>query len=453
MLGSGWQALAPTVAGALAAGVREAVLDGRVPPGGRLPAERRLAAQLGVSRGTVIAAYASLRADGWLTTRHGSGSTVEIPQALRLRYAPLSIDQPGTLLDLRRAVPAAPESYPAALAAALDRATPILLGDGDPGAGLPELRELIADRYTREGLPTRPGQILVTAGARAAISLLVAHLRPATAVVERPTYDGILGLLRQSSPRIVLVAVSPQGWDTDQLARAFQRARGGAAVLVPDFHNPTAASMNTATRKMVAALARSNGVTVVASEVMRDIDLRAVPKPLPRIPGAVVVGSMSKTVWTGLCVGWIRAPENLVRQLRMHPLCAVCAPPPLAQLVACELFPRLDALIAQRVAELRRQRDYLAEALGDDDALTFTVPAGGLWLWLRLARPAGDDVAARLAAVGLALLPGSHFSPDAALRNRLRFPFTAPIPTLAQAATLLRETLSTMSKSSFRAAV
>ena len=134
MLSAEWRTLAPSLSEALAAGIRNAVLDGQIHPADRLPAERQLAVQLGVSRGTVVAALARLRFEGWLATRHGSGSTARIPASLRLRYAPLSVDHHGQLLDLRRAVPAAPhDAYTAAIRGALAD-TPRLLLDPRPRA-------------------------------------------------------------------------------------------------------------------------------------------------------------------------------------------------------------------------------------------------------------------------------------------------------------------------------
>jgi DNA-binding transcriptional MocR family regulator len=66
------------------------------------------------------------------------------------------------------------------------------------------------------------------------------------------------------------------------------------------FHNPTGALMDWETRKEVARLARHAGVTVVTSEIMRDLDLREPPAPVRRVPGAIVIGSMSKSVWGGM---------------------------------------------------------------------------------------------------------------------------------------------------------
>jgi len=443
VISEGWRALAPSLSHALAAGIRHAILDGQINSTDKLPAERQLATELGISRGTVAAAFTMLRAEGWLSTRHGSGSTARIPPTLRLRYAPLSVDQAGPLLDLRQALPAAPhDAYTTAIRDALARAPRLLLEDGQSGPGLPELRELIAIRLTGQGQPTVPQQILVTAGARAAMTVLTAHFRPRAAIVESPTYHGILALLRQPGRRLVPVTVTPQGWDTDQLETAFARARGGVALLVPDFHNPTGALMTTRARTDIAELAASTGVTIIASEIMRDLDLRQPPAPPPRIPGAITIGSLSKTIWAGLRIGWIRGPTSLISELQLNPLFSVCAPPPMEQLIACTLLPGLDLLTRQRASELRRQRDHLAAALDGNPAWTFTSPEGGLWLWLHLTSITGDDLAARATAVGLALLPGSRFSPEGTHRSWLRFPFTAPPPTLDKAAALLRKAAS-----------
>jgi DNA-binding transcriptional MocR family regulator len=445
ILSADWRQLAPALSEALARGIRNAVLDGQLRPAERLPAERRLAAQLGLSRGTVVAAYARLRAEGWLTTRRGSGSAIRVPATLRVRYAPLSIDQPGALLDLRRAAPAAPhDTYVASVHSALARSSGLLLEDGEPGPGLPRLRELIAARFTEERLATSPQQILITAGARAAMSLLVAHLRPRAAVVENPTFFGILSIVRQSASRISAIAVSPQGWNPRHINDAFSGLNGGIAMLVPDFHNPTAAVMSWETRKEIAEQARSAKVTIIANEVMRDLDLRDPPAPVRRIPGAIIVGSMSKTVWAGLRVGWLRGPASLIRELQLNPLCAACVPPPLEQLIACDLLPQLAHLTAQRAGELRHQRDYLVNALRQEGSWDFSVPQGGLWLWTRHARVSGDALAARAPDHGLALLSGSRFSLDGTLGNWLRFPFTAPVPTLRRALNLLHPAVAAM---------
>lgn len=435
-----WQRPGCPLIEALAGAVREAVLDGRLRVGSALPAERRLADGLGVSRGTVVAALARLRESGWVHTRHGSASTLRLPPGAAGRIAPLSADGSGESIDLRRAVPAAPRGeYLAAAARALDLAGPALAQGGSSGAGVPELRAAIAERYTREGLPTRPEQILVTSGARAALALLAAHLRPRVAAVENPTYPRAVAVLRAAGARVAGLRVATDGWDLDQLGAAFADAHGGLAYLVPDFQNPTGALMDAGTRRAVAEAAARHRVTVVADETLRDLNLSGPPGGLPRIRRAVLVGSVSKAVWAGLRVGWIRAPEAaLVGELLLHPLCEPLSAPPMEQLVAVELLRGIEPLLLRRRAELRTQRDHIAGLLAGDGRWEFTVPQGGLVLWLRLTgATAAADVTARAGAAGLLLAPGRSFAVDGTLGRFLRVPYTPPPATLARMAAIL----------------
>ncbi|GAA3094756.1 aminotransferase-like domain-containing protein [Streptomyces echinatus] len=446
-----WRTRPGPLARTLAAAVRDAVADGRLAVGTRLPSERELARILHLSRGTVVAALSLLRADGWLRTRHGSGSEVRLPARLTERTTPWSLDRGGAPeagLDLTLAVTAAPhDAYRAALVRAAELSAPLLVDSGIATAGLPRLRELLAERYTRAGLPTRPEQILVTAGAQAALTLLLDHLhtdRRAPVMVESPAYPGALAVLRARRARLLPVPVSAaDGWDIAHLAAAVRRHRPRLAYLVPDFHNPTGAHMTAGARRTVAELAGRHGLTVIADETMRDLDLRTPPGTEPHLAGARVVqiGSASKTLWSGLRVGWIRATADLVRQLRTGPLQAQLAPPPLEQLVAAELLGEpFAAVLDDRRARLRAQRDHLAALLAGT-GWTYTVPAGGLTLWLYLgaAGPGAVDLAARAAARGLAVTPGPRFSADrTTLSRHLRLPFTATPETLTRAVGLLR---------------
>lgn len=234
--------------------------------------------------------------------------------------------------------------------------------------------------------------------------------------------------------------VTTGGWDPDQLRAALAAAHGGLAYLVPDFQNPTGALMDAATRRDVAAAAAEHRVTVVADETLRDLHLEDPARLPPRIRRAVLVGSVSKAIWAGLRVGWIRAPEAaLVGELLHHPLSEPLSAPPMEQLVAVELLDELDPLLERRRAELRAQRDHLAGRLAGDGRWDFTVPQGGLVLWLRLNGMRADAVTARASAAGLHLAPGQGFAVDGTLGRYLRVPYTPPPATLDRIAAILDE--------------
>lgn len=433
-----WRRPGAALARALADAVGEAALDGRLRVGSRLPAERRAAAALGVSRGTVIAALDILRDEGWVDTRRGSASTLRLPLEATTRITPSSAMGEHGVIDLRRAVPAAPHApYQRAVVRAAERSGPVLAESGETGPGLPELRSLIADRYTTERLATRPEQILITSGTRAALALLSAHLRPRVVAVEIPTYFDPLAGFRTTGTRLVGCQVNADGWDLDQLTAAFRTAAGGMAYLVPDFQNPTGALMPRTARRTVAELAERHHVTVVADETMRDLDLRDAPAPVQRISGSVLIGSAAKTIWAGLRVGWIRGSAALVGELAHHPLCEPLSAAPIQQLVAIELLRDLEPLLRDRRAVLRRQRDHLSGLLAGDDRWRFTVPPGGLALWLRLTTMRADLLTTRARAHGLELSPGPSFAADATHSHHLRLPYTPPISTLNRVATVL----------------
>ncbi len=446
-----WRGRDRPLARSLADAVQDAVIDGRISAGAALPSERELARVLDVSRGTIVAALSLLRADGWLRTRPGSGSVLRLPPRLTQRTTPWSQDHGGMAgvdLDLTLAVTAAPhQAYLAALDRAVARTPTLLVDAGLPTPGLPQLRERIAERYTAAGLATRPEQVLITSGAQAALALLDDHLhqeRRAPVLVESPTFPGALTILRRRRARLVSVPVTTSsGWDVDRLVQAVRASGAQLAYLVPDFHNPTGAHMSPAARSAISAAAQRHGLTIVADETMRDLDLRVPPQPTVHLagPNVINVGSTSKTVWTGLRIGWIRASATLVRELRGNPLQGQLTPPPLEQLIAVELLgEHLDELLADRRARLREQRDHLA-ALLSQTGWTYEVPDGGLSFWLHLGSdPTGPELARAAAQRGLVVSPGPQFAADRATLTRyLRLPFTATADVLTRAVQILTD--------------
>ncbi|HEX9624539.1 MAG TPA: PLP-dependent aminotransferase family protein, partial [Streptosporangiaceae bacterium] len=317
-----WRTSDRPLALSLADAVKDAVIDGRMTAGAPLPSERELARTLDVGRGTIVAALSLLREDGWLRTRPGSGSVVRLPARLTQRTTPWSQDHGGAAgagLDLTLAVTAAPhDAYLAALDRAVGRSPTLLVDAGTPSPGLPRLRELVAGRYTQAGLPTRVEQILITSGAQAALTLLDDQLhldRRAPVLVESPTFPGALTVLRRRRARLVTVPViTGAGWDAGYLTQAVRTSGARLGYLVPDFHNPTGAHMSPETRTAISAVAQRYGLTIVADETMRDLDLRVPPEASPHLsgPSVINVGSTSKTVWSGLRIGWIRASAAMV---------------------------------------------------------------------------------------------------------------------------------------------
>ncbi|OIH97653.1 PLP-dependent aminotransferase family protein [Curtobacterium sp. MCBA15_001] len=428
-----WRAGADTVAyEALADAVRVLVIDGRIPLGTRMPAERGLAEALGVSRTTVANAYARLRASGYLASLRGSGSVVRLPRDLLGRPDPERLGGvvPDDVLDLRKAaLPAAP-----GVAEAVERAVrhvpAALAGTGYDTVGDPGLRAAIAARYTERGLPTDPSQVLVTIGAQHAIALLARVLvrRGDTVLVESPTYPHAHEAFREAGGRLVGVPVDARtGWDVDVLEATLRRSTPTAAYVMPELHNPTGASMSPAARQVLLEVAASVGTTVVADETMGELRIDGVGgPPLAALsPDVVMIGSASKVFWGGLRIGWIRAEPELLQRLLLARPTGDLGTPVLDQLVARELVPVTDTVLEARRTSLRQGRDDVVGALRTRlPAWDVPSPAGGLTLWVGLGSPVSSALVLAARAEGVVLASGGVFGPDGGFERFLRVPFT-----------------------------
>ncbi len=205
-----------------------------------------------------------------------------------------------------------------AVAAAAAHLPQLTAGTGYDPVGVPRLREAIAARFAARGVPTDASQILITNGALHALDLLLRLLAGSGSRVltELPTYSGAIDAIRASAARLLPVPLAPGGgWDVEALQAALRQNAPGLAYLIPDFHNPTGALTGDAERRAVLRAARQAGTTVIVDETFVDLGFTRAATPAAAIdPAVVTIGSLSKTVWGGLRIGWIRARADLVQQ-------------------------------------------------------------------------------------------------------------------------------------------
>ncbi|GLI27594.1 GntR family transcriptional regulator [Agromyces rhizosphaerae] len=416
----------------LAARIRLLIIDGRIAVGTRLPAERELAARLGLSRTTIAAAYARLRESEHLESLRGSGSVTRLPAA---HITPLHPTGADSIDFTKAALPALPWLGESARAAA--ERLPAYLGDpGYDPIGLPELREAIAARYAARGLPTDPDEILVTIGAQHAISLLSRTLvgRGDRALVESPTYPHAYEALRGAGARLVAVPVGGESGaslraadtgDGPAIAEAIRHVSPSVAYLLPDFHNPTGRSLTDRDRELVVDAASAQGTVLIADETTAelDIDLPFRTRPLAAHGPAVMIGSVGKTVWGGIRLGWIRADRGLIRRLLAQRTPNDLGTPILEQLLVAELLPRMDDILELRRTQLGERRAHLERALAERFP-QWQVPHvhGGLALWVHLGSPVSSQLALAARTHDLLITAGPRFGIDGAFERNLRIP-------------------------------
>lgn len=438
----GWRTREPAYE-ALADGIRLLCLDNRLAPRTALPAERELAAALRLSRSTVAAAYRSLRDTEHIASTRGSGS-VTLP--LRRRDPGRDSASDGAI-DFQQASPPAWPGLAGVMAEVAGSAAALVARVGYDVLGRSELREAIADRYSSRGIPTSASEILVTTGAQNAIHLLSSVLlgRGDRVLIETPTYPHAADSLRRAGARLVGVPVlTTDGWDLDRAEQAFARTLPVMAYLMPDFQNPTGRSMSVEEREVMMRAGERAGSLLILDETTADLDIdRGALDPGFRggdPAGVVRIGSLGKTVWGGLRVGWIRADSDLVRRLVAARPAHDLGTPEFEQAVATTLLKDFGAVVAQRSTLLREGRDALVTALARR-LPEWSVPHvhGGLSLWIELDAALSPALVMDVRSRGLLLSAGPRFAVDGGHERHLRVPFTAPVDELERAVVLLAE--------------
>ena len=422
----------------LAMAVRGMAMDGRIAVGAILPSERALALALGLSRTTITRAYGELVASGWARARQGSGTVVTLPSSARLPSLPLVPGLRTDAIDLSAAAGMAPSGTSAIIRRALDWLPATLNSAGYEPFGAPHLRRLVAQWYDARGLATHPGQVVITAGAMTAVSVaLHTLLSPGQRIaVDSPTYPGALGAIEAVRARAVSVPLVG-GWDVPGWASVLRRSRPQAAYLIPDFHNPTGLLMPQSQREELSHLLRDHDCVAIVDETLAELDLDAVARPAPFAsfdPAAVSIGSLSKVLWGGIRIGWLRCPPELLDAVRTRTVQLGLGASALDQLVATSYLENPDAVRAEVVDRLRRARTewqrLLAERL---PSWTMRSPAGGLALWVELPRRASTELALAASTHRLVLATGPLFSADRTHAHRVRLPLTLPVEVIPQA--------------------
>jgi 2-aminoadipate transaminase len=322
-------------------------------------------------------------------------------------------------ISFARGVPA-PECLPVedladCARAALERDGHTILSYG-PSPGYAPLREWIAQRHGVE-----PGRVFVTNGSLQGFVFLAQRLAPGRRVlVERPSYDRPLKILRELGADVVALACDDDGLDPDALEEAL---RGGEApaflYLLPTFQNPSGRTLPLERRQRVVELAREHDLLVLEDD----------PYGLIRFDGEVLPSvfdlsertfahssSFSKTVAPGLRVGWFVLPERLAREVEATATATYITPVLLGQATVHEFVDRglFEPNLERVRGLLQLRRDAMIAALDRElPEATRSNPEGGYFLWLELDGVDATELLGRAETAGVTFVKGTDFGGDA----------------------------------------
>lgn len=449
--------------------IREMILSGKLPPGARLPAERSLAAALGVNRTTIVNAYQELRADGLLEAHVGRGTTVRSSvSSTQTEFSP-PLSWPNLLAPRARRLCGSPVQEIARLAAQEDviglatglptsEMSPIvdlqqlihsILGregawmlQDSPTEGLESLREAIASWLALKGCAVSPRQVLIMSGSQQGLDLVARLLlEPGDAViVEAPTYLGALQVFRLAGARLIGIPLDESGMQVDLLEPLLAHYRPRLIYTMPTFQNPSGATLSSERRERLLALAYRYQVPILEDDSYSDLYYDALP-PAPLLAydrcGMVLhLGSLSPALGPGLRLGWIVAPTPALEPLIALKQVADLHPSTLGQAMALELLRsgRLAAHLTWARQVYARRRDAMEQALrrytggtAPSPLLTWRPPRGGFYCWCRL--PDGLrawEVLRAAAHEGVVFVPGEVFFPNGDGSSFLRLNFSHP---------------------------
>jgi 2-aminoadipate transaminase len=434
--------------------------SGELEPGSKLPPTRELAEQAGVNHLTAARVYRKLAEQGYVTASVGRGTFVraltpassaehgddwqvyalppdEVTYAEQVLADTFTLAGREDVISLATGWPA-PSMYPTDEVARI--AAEVFAEEGGdalsylPAQGLFELREQIAARGRTYGYAQDADEVVITSGAQQAIALSArATLEPGdVAVIESPTFMGMMTALRGTRARVIGVPVDEDGFDVGALERLLARHEVKLVGLQTASQNPTGRNLSEERRARLAELAVERNFFILEDRVYADMNFegRFVRSLRELAPAHVLyVNSLSKVVGGGLRAGWVAARGPVRDRIATLKLDADFHTPTLIQHIAARWLATgaYDRHVKQTIPFYRERRDALLGALERHLAGEYHVdpPAGGHHLWVTLKRPLDERALyAEAARHGVTFTPGGAVTAERRSQTSFRLSFS-----------------------------
>lgn len=358
----------------LADAVAQAIEEGIIDAGSKLPPHRLLADSLGVTIGTISRAYGELERVGLVVARVGDGTYVrqrgmERPQDKGFRNVS---DEPLAYFDMSRNQP-----IPGQEAAFMSQSLKDLATDPDvlrqltgytAESGLARHR-LAGAVWLRHGdfVPHADQVLCVNGGQHGLLCTLMGLLKAGdTLVTEHLSYPGLISVTRQLGIKLIGAAMDDEGLLPSALEDICRQHRVSALYCTPTIQNPTAAVMSVPRRKAIAGLCREHNLLIIEDEAHAVLD-RQRPLPLSDFAAerSVLIGSLSKAVSAGLRVGYLHAPQALIGRLSAAIRATCWMANPLSMEVASLWIESgmAERLLDEQISEITRRKALVAPVM------------------------------------------------------------------------------------------
>lgn len=422
--------------------IQKRIAYGEFPPGSILPSERALAKDLGVNRGTVITAYDLLYSNGMVERIKGSGTKVskDVWGLTRNRIPnwDLYVERGSFLPNLPLYQHIRDEVFERNLInfASGELAHDLMpydtfkhilsnhefqqsLGYEHPQGNL-DLRETIVSHLKEyKNIECTSQSVLITSGAQQALHLITqCMLNPGDAIAyEDPSYAHSLPIFRSAGLKTITLSVGEHGINPEEIWDIHRKHKIKMIFLNPLFQNPTGTVLALEKRKRVLAITEELGIPVVEDDPYSLISLSeqtntSTLKSLDKSGSVLYISSLSKLVASGLRIGWVVGPHNVIQRLADAKQQIDFGHSIFPQWVATEFLKSdsFDTHLQHLKQKLLEKRNLLVQALQDElsDYLTFQIPEGGIHLWCRLQGEVNEyQLLEEALRHGLVFVPGS----------------------------------------------
>ncbi|TPG79817.1 PLP-dependent aminotransferase family protein [Pseudomonas arsenicoxydans] len=379
----------------LADAVEQAITEGVIEPGSKLPPHRLLADSLGVTIGTISRAYGELERVGLVVARVGDGTYVRQRGMERPRdggFRNVS-EEPQVFFDMSRNQPIpGQEAFflsQSLQALALDPQALQHLSGYTADAGLPRHRAAGAHWLRHQAFVPNAEQIVcVNGGQHGLLCALMALLKAGdTVVTEHLTYPGLISVARMLGIKLIGVAMDDEGLMPDALEDVCRNHRVSALYCTPTIQNPTASVMSVPRREATAEVCRQHNLLIFEDEAHAVL---AEQRPLPLSHFApersVLIGSLSKAVSAGLRVGYLHAPQPLIGRLSAAVRGTCWMASPLTLEVATQWIENgiAEQLLGQQIIEISRRKSLVAGLL---DGVVYKTHSHSPHFWIEVPEP------------------------------------------------------------------
>ncbi len=441
----------------------KAALDsGKLKQGDRLPTVAGLSKSIGVTASTVRRAFEDLSREGIAECHVGRGTFISIKEPPPVAPPPSPMrgrdSEPGSW----RPTPYTTPSGLSALMRLLKRSDLIQLTHGDiapsvlgedvverlskaafrtaqrnyrvgDDRGLPELREVLAQRLSEKGTTIDPEQVLITNGTQQALFLMghLATIEKRRVICETPLLWGVINAFKAFGNPMAFVPRDNEGPETAALDR-FRDGVSSMMYLCPVFSNPMGTSLSPSRYDEVVDWATSENAMVISDEIYRDLAFDDSWRPgfLSKVDTGnfAVTGSLSKTFAHGMRLGWLVAKRELICKLAPLKQANDMGSPYYTQGIAAELFRsgEYDANLSRLKARFKGLRDRVILTLAEHmpEGVKWTIPSGGVHVWVEL--PEGySSIEMFMMGVdrGVAVVPAPFLDSTGRFQNAFRISY------------------------------